>query len=340
MKKLIYTLGVLSICTTGFAQSSISADFAVNSVAPLSPSIDINQKSQIQVQISNFGPDILPSGKAKLTLSFIKDYIEYDSLRPLFDSCGNKWTIVNSEIVNNTRSVNLTNVLPLSINEICYIKVPVKGMGSVTNSVLGVTSAVVGISDPNGNNQSANSSISVSNVVLGIDLLSFASSDKGCSQAEIVWKTSMENNLSYFEIEGSTNAKDFATIAKVKGQNNKQGAVYQQMVEQKETIVYYRLKSVDFDGKTSYSNIIKSELGCISLPITVSPNPSNGIFTISGLTEGANIKVTTINGREILVNNHVIDYTKIDLSTFAAGVYFLQVTTNTGVITHFKLIKN
>ena len=74
--------------------------------------------------------------------------------------------------------------------------------------------------------------------------------------------------------------------------------------------------------------------------LTISPNPSNGIFTINfdGLETTINqIKVYDVAGRCIL-DQPFNSQNTIDLSTKAAGIYYLYLQTNNGIIVE-KLIK-
>ena len=70
---------------------------------------------------------------------------------------------------------------------------------------------------------------------------------------------------------------------------------------------------------------------------SVYPNPSTtGIYTIT--TEGNTIiKAFSIDGR-LIKTQTMSDETTLDLSTAPQGVYFLQITTDKGVVTK-KIVK-
>ena len=73
-------------------------------------------------------------------------------------------------------------------------------------------------------------------------------------------------------------------------------------------------------------------------PVSVYPNPSNGIFNIEG--EGIRkIEIVDIYGQVILSNETGSDNLQVDLSDKAVGAYLLRVVTDGGVTTH-KLVKN
>lgn len=74
--------------------------------------------------------------------------------------------------------------------------------------------------------------------------------------------------------------------------------------------------------------------------IVVYPNPTNGVLTISIPTEGLKIiSLVDITGRIILVNEEQTTVSKVDLSSFSKGVYYLSVKTENGFNVTKKIIK-
>ena len=89
------------------------------------------------------------------------------------------------------------------------------------------------------------------------------------------WQTLQENNVARFEIEKSTNGNDFAKMndALAKGNTTSQTNYW---IEDKapSPVNYYRIKSVDIDGKTSLSSTVKYVLqNNIKATVILSPNP-------------------------------------------------------------------
>ncbi|MCL2290787.1 MAG: M4 family metallopeptidase [Bacteroidetes bacterium] len=70
--------------------------------------------------------------------------------------------------------------------------------------------------------------------------------------------------------------------------------------------------------------------------VTISPNPSNGIFRIENLQniENHTITISEISGK-ILNTTHLINGNTIDLSGFANGIYFIKIDRRV-----FKVVKN
>ena len=84
---------------------------------------------------------------------------------------------------------------------------------------------------------------------------------------------------------------------------------------------------------------IRLEGGSAIANLDVYPNPSRDVFNITFTSETIqNLKVRIVNviGEELLLDNlqqFIGEYTKqIDLSNNAKGIYFLEITTNNGVI--------
>ena len=72
--------------------------------------------------------------------------------------------------------------------------------------------------------------------------------------------------------------------------------------------------------------------------LMVSPNPSNGVFTISGIKEQTKNIILITDQKGIKVNTHIINGNQIDLSNHKSGVYFLTIQ-HQGSIQRLKLIK-
>jgi len=61
--------------------------------------------------------------------------------------------------------------------------------------------------------------------------------------------------------------------------------------------------------------------------IAIGPNPSEGVFTVSGLNaQHAEITVTDISGRKLLTTNA----TTFDVGQYGAGIYFISIATTAG----------
>lgn len=116
-------------------------------------------------------------------------------------------------------------------------------------------------------------------IALPITLSNFSLGKEG-SKVKLEWSTASEENNDRFEVEKSSNSKDWSTIATVKGSgSSSQVHNYSSYDESPLSGVnYYRLKQYDFDGRFNVSEIKSLRFdGAPGLIITVSPNPARGM---------------------------------------------------------------
>jgi len=167
------------------------------------------------------------------------------------------------------------------------------------------------------------------------------------------WKTLSESNTSYFEIERSTDNRSFAKTgnrvsAAGSSVNEK---LYKQTDDLKDlqtaSIVYYRVKLTDVDGKVSYSNVAAVRISK-AVGIKAWPNPfvnSVQVQINSLVNTEIELRITDVKGRTILVQrNQVIrgnnQLSIENLHRLASGSYLLEVINKSDLsTTNFKLIK-
>lgn len=76
---------------------------------------------------------------------------------------------------------------------------------------------------------------------------------------ELKWRTFMENNNSGFEVLRSADGDSFEQIAFVTGKGNSHHTVNYEFIDRDlhQSFYYYRLRQLDYDGKSSLSNVVK-----------------------------------------------------------------------------------
>lgn len=97
------------------------------------------------------------------------------------------------------------------------------------------------------------------------------------------WATSQEFNNKEFELLRSTDGLKFDKIATIAGAGNTsiaQKYQYQDRING-QGYVYYRLRQVDLDGKSTLSNIVRLSLGNDVKGMELYPNPFTHAFTVS-----------------------------------------------------------
>lgn len=165
---------------------------------------------------------------------------------------------------------------------------------------------------------------------LPVSLISFTAAI-GDNKADLIWQTTSEINFNRFEIEKSTDATIFYSIATILAEKLVAGSDYHyndaSILQGKE---YYRLKMIDNNGSFKYSKIVVALEGinASTNKIIFSPNPVINTLFINHpkATIGAFIKISTVDGRVVLLKAVAIGTTQtsIDASGFAKSTYFVS----------------
>ena len=168
------------------------------------------------------------------------------------------------------------------------------------------------------------------------------------------WLTEEETDNNHFEVERSFDGTNFTTVGIVlDGFANGTQKSYQYKDNtpelQSKSVVYYRLKQVDNNGKYTYTNtlVVKMQVaGGVTIQTTPNPFTENLDVRFTAAGNGvAQISIINSNGQQVLTKQSDISkgYNTIQLnglSRLAAGMYIARVTMN-GVVTGTqKIIKN
>jgi hypothetical protein len=166
---------------------------------------------------------------------------------------------------------------------------------------------------------------------LPIELLSFTAKSNGY-QHLLTWVTASETNNKGFVVQHSSDARNFTNLYFVpgKGTTTAHSTYHYTNTKPLGGTNYYRLQQVDTDGKITYSNTITLEYRAAAASVQVSPNPSNGIFQLSGLPQGVS-EVTLSNVLGITTTVPIVQ-NAIHIAHLPKGIYFMQVDDNHQVI--------
>lgn len=166
---------------------------------------------------------------------------------------------------------------------------------------------------------------------LPIELVSFSCSNINRNTNGLSWITASESNNDFFAIERSTDGFNFEIIGTQKGAGNSVTRLEYTFNDQNplKGISYYRLKQVDFDGKTTYSQIC-SVTNNGDGGVSFYPNPVKNSLTIdydfSEKPKSNTISVTDVTGKLVSVTSSFADSkVTLDCSNLAEGIYFLKV---------------
>src|SRR5690606_27208814 len=95
------------------------------------------------------------------------------------------------------------------------------------------------------------------------------------------WKVENETNMKGYEVEKSLDGVRFIRTSLVPAGNSGAGAYTWLDKDVTPGWNYYRIKSIDENGKVSYSEVAKVLVEMIAPKITVYPNPNvNGVINV------------------------------------------------------------
>ena len=153
--------------------------------------------------------------------------------------------------------------------------------------------------------------------------------------AYLDWQTSQEINTARFELLRSFDGMRFNSIATIRSAGNSnsvRGYNYRDNTAGTGKYVYYRLKQIDLDGKSTLSNIIRLALG-ENTGMDIFPNPFSSQFTVSFSSPvAANATLMLRNSTGQIVYQRNLQTTKGNnsfalnqLPALPQGTYYVQV---------------
>lgn len=177
------------------------------------------------------------------------------------------------------------------------------------------------------------SSIVTPLLVTGLKLTASLSSN---NNVLLNWQTLTEVNSNYFIVEKSVDGVTYSGIAKVSAAGNSTTAKKYSTVDNNINVtadnILYRIREVDLDGRTAYSNVVSVKLNNdAGRLISIYPNPALTDIAVHFKNATGNYVVNVLdnNGRVISQQSVTISgpLEKISLSRrgLAAGVYFVSI---------------
>lgn len=161
---------------------------------------------------------------------------------------------------------------------------------------------------------------------------------------QLKWDVSEEINVREYQVERSDNGTSFVAAGTVAAKGK---SIYAFSDLATSRTVFYRVKSVDIDGRTKYSGIVQlkgSSSDTYSSGLMIYPVPAENDITIAHkkLERGAKITITSTAGRilKTIVPPIGTSNTMVSLSGMPAGLYFVQLDDGKGGVQTSKLIKN
>ena len=155
--------------------------------------------------------------------------------------------------------------------------------------------------------------------------------EKQNNTVALKWTTASEINNSHFEIQKSINGTEFNAIGNIESKGNSSATNNYSFVDVKpnEGINFYRLKQVDKNGKTSFSEIRKIDFSSKFSSINIYPNPIiDGKLNIDvgeDINEAINYSISDLQGKIIKKGMIINRQQTISVNEFISGAYVLKI---------------
>lgn len=188
-------------------------------------------------------------------------------------------------------------------------------------------------------------------ITLPVKLKSFNANLKGNNKVDLKWTTSTEINVSHFVVEKSTDGINYNDAGLVFAYGNstvdKDYSLTDNLANVNSGIVYYRLRSVDMDGKNQYSEVRIIKLNtkaANTLTIITYPNPVTNELHVTLPANWQNKKVVyelfKANGQiaKRAENANSSQTETLNVNQLAPGFYIVRVVCN-GEIAQQKIVK-
>jgi hypothetical protein len=183
------------------------------------------------------------------------------------------------------------------------------------------------------------------NSPLPVELIYFRAALTADNKVSLDWQTASEENNKGFEIQHSTNSRDWETIDFVNGNGTSTLLSTYNFQDQYavEGYNYYRLKQIDFDGAYEYTEVRVVEFNQTAIDILVYPNPTTDELHID-LGKSLHTSTKNTTGRIQLFNSLGKALLEMDASSgdgsplihlkaYPKGIYSLLITIDQDVFT-------
>jgi Secretion system C-terminal sorting domain len=169
---------------------------------------------------------------------------------------------------------------------------------------------------------------------LPVELTTFKATPRA-NTVILEWTTASETNNSHFDIEKSSDAKNWSLLGTLSGRGTT--AIQNQYFFPDENPStgnnYYRLKQVDFDGRFEYSNIVLAKIAHGAADIYPNPVTQELFIPSENAYEGDAVEIYSLQGtlvKTVSVSNN--SSTILDCTPLSDGVYLLHIRDAYGAV--------
>jgi hypothetical protein len=157
---------------------------------------------------------------------------------------------------------------------------------------------------------------------------------------ELTWKVGGEENVNRYEVERSTDGRNFTTVGSIVSSKHD---TYTYVDPTASSTVYYRIKNVDNDGKYKYSSVARITNGKLEIVLKAFPQPVMSMLTVQHpvVKQSGLITVSTADGRIVKTIRPSAGsmQTGVDMSLFQKGLYMVRFDDGDGNAETMKIVK-
>ena len=178
---------------------------------------------------------------------------------------------------------------------------------------------------------------------LPIVLTSFSAKEINHNHVLVSWTTSMVHLADHFEVQRSSDDKNFQTIQKVIAVGESETPQYYSANDNNPFtgVNYYQLKEIDKDGKFYISPVVTVNFDRPA-GIEIYPNPAGDYTSINSQKDAIlEVNIYDVTGKllKTIPSTGELTFVRLNTSWLSGGIYFISVKT-TSTIYRQKLLKN
>jgi hypothetical protein len=180
------------------------------------------------------------------------------------------------------------------------------------------------------------------NAALPVKLLPLKAYKITSKTAMVKWGTASEQNNGYFEVQRSADGLSFSKVlGRVNGKGNSSSVTDYSFTDAAPVNGwnYYRVKQVDIDGQSSFTNTARVNFAEKYSSVITFPNPVKSTLNIEYFTENAGqVRWMVIDGKGAAVKQAVFtvqsgsNLQQLNVGSLPAGSYLLRTVSNNEVL--------
>ncbi len=190
------------------------------------------------------------------------------------------------------------------------------------------------------NGETEDYGITIGASTLPVELIKFSGTKLADNTVQLDWSTASESGNAYFEIQRSSDFKNFEAIGQVDGNGNSRIMRTYTFIDKdpQPGNNYYRLNQVDYDSKSKLTNVINIKIEenqneiQKEIQLTVYPNPSKGAATLNFNQENGaatyDYSIYSLSGQVMYQEQIAVEEgqhaLQIDAQNYPAGPYIVM----------------